>query len=179
MQVRVQKFTRTTRPRNSAGCSGSELIHAVARSNEGKCDRDTDQPNRATGCQRIPLSSPDHNSCMAVSVQRVTKQAIGAGRCAVEIYANRAQLIYHGLVKGDPLSQLQLAVGRADPHAVYERMRSLGPVLPTRLGNVSTTSYEVCQQVLRSRSFGVTDPAAPRPGEDMLDLSLLALNPPY
>jgi len=115
---------------------------------------------------------------MAVRVQRVTKQAIGAGRFAVEIYANRAQLIYHGLVKGDPLSQLQLAVGRADPHAVYERMRSLGPVLPTRLGNVSTTSYEVCQQVLRSRSFGVTDPAAPRPGEDMLDLSLLALNPP-
>src|SRR6476469_4085493 len=119
-----------------------------------------------------------HNSWMTVSVQQVTRQAIGAGRFAVEIYATRAQIIYHGLVRGDPLSQLQLAVGRADPHAVYERMRALGPVLPTRLGNVSTTSYEVCQQVLRSRSFGVTDPAAPRPGEDLLDLSLLALNPP-
>src|SRR6478672_3821364 len=115
---------------------------------------------------------------MAVSVQQVTRQAVGVGRFAVEIYATRAQTIYHGLIKGDPLSQLHLAVGRADPHAVYERMRTLGPLLPTRLGNVSTTSYEVCQQVLRSRSFGVTDPAAPRPGEDMLDLSLLALNPP-
>lgn len=116
--------------------------------------------------------------CMAVSVQQVTRQAIGVGRFTVEIYANRAQNIYHGLVKGDLLSRLHLAVGRADPHAVYERMRTSGPVLPTRLGNVSTTSYELCQQVLRSRAFGVTDPAAPRPGEDMLDLSLLALNPP-
>lgn len=116
--------------------------------------------------------------CMAVSVQQVTRQAIGVGRFTVEIYANRAQNIYHGLVKGDLLSQLHLAVGRADPHAVYERMRTRGPVLPTRLGNVSTTSYELCQQVLRSRAFGVTDPAAPRPGEDMLDLSLLELNPP-
>ena len=115
---------------------------------------------------------------MAVNVQQVTRQAIGAGRFAVEIYATRAQNIYHGLIKGDPLSQLHLAVGRADPHAVYERMRAMGPVLPTRLGNVSTTSYQVCQQVLRSRSFGVTDPAAPRPGEDLLDLSLLSLNPP-
>ena len=51
-------------------------------------------------------------------------------------------------------------------------------MLPTRLGNLSTTDYQLCTQVLRSRSFGVTDPAAPRPGEDMLDLSLLAINPP-
>ena len=83
-----------------------------------------------------------------------------------------------GIVRGDPLSQLQLAVGRADPHAVYERMRATGPLLPTRLGNLSTTSHAVCQQVLRNRAFGVNDPDAPRPGEDMLDLSLLALNPP-
>lgn len=46
------------------------------------------------------------------------------------------------------------------------------------MGNLSTTSYPVCQQVLRSRAFGVTDPSAPRPGEDMLDLSLLGPNPP-
>ena len=115
---------------------------------------------------------------MAVRVRQVTRQAAGIGRFTVEIYSNRALNLYHGLVKDDLLSQLQLALGRADPHAVYERMRTRGPVLPTRLGNVSTTSYELCQRVLRSRSFGVTDPAAPRPGEDLLDLSLLALNPP-
>ena len=115
---------------------------------------------------------------MVASVQQVTRQAIGMGRFAVGIYTNRAQNAYHGLIRGDPMSQLHLAMGRADPHAVYERMRAQGPVLSTRLGNLSTTSYQVCQQVLRSRAFGVTDPAAPRPGEDMLDLSLLALNPP-
>ncbi len=115
---------------------------------------------------------------MSVSVKQVTRQAVGVGRFTAEIYSNRAQNLYHGLVKDDLLCQLHLAVGRADPHAVYERMRTRGPVLPTRLGNVSTTSYELCQRVLRSRSFGVTDPAAPRPGEDMLDLSLLAINPP-
>ena len=115
---------------------------------------------------------------MAVSAQQLTSRAIGVGRFAVGIYTNRAQNLYHGIVKGDPLSQLQLAMGRLDPPALYERMRASGPVLPTRLGHLSTTSYAVCQQVLRSRSFGVTDPAAPRPGEDMLDLSLLALNPP-
>ena len=113
-----------------------------------------------------------------MSLQQITRQAVGVGRFAVDIYATRAQNLYHGMVKGDLLSQLHLSVGRADPHAVYERMRALGPVLPTRLGNVSTTSYVVCQQVLRSRRFGVNDPASPRPGEDMLDLSLLALNPP-
>ena len=112
---------------------------------------------------------------MAVSPAQLTSRVIGVGRFAVGIYTNRAQNLYHGIVKGDPLSQLQLAMGRLDPPAQYERMRDSGPVLPTRLGHLSTTSYAVCQQVLRSRSFGVTDPAAPRPGEDMLDLSLLAL----
>ncbi len=115
---------------------------------------------------------------MVGNVAQVTRQAIGAGKFAAEIYSTRAQLTYHGLLRGDLLSQLHLAIGRADPHAVYERMRTAGPVLPTRMGNVSTTSYACCQQVLRSRSFGVNDPAAPRPGEDLLDLSLLSLNPP-
>ncbi len=115
---------------------------------------------------------------MTTNVQRIGSQALGVGRFAVGIYTARAQLLYHGLLRGDLLSRLQLPVGRADPHAVYEQMRAQGPMLPTRLGNLSTTSYEVCQRVLRSRAFGVTDPAAPRPGEDMLDLSLLGLNPP-
>ncbi len=121
-----------------------------------------------------------HTRCMGManSAQQVAGRALGAGRFAVGIYTNRAQNIYHGIVKGDPLSQLQLAMGRADPPALYERMRARGPVLPTRMGHLSTTSYAVCQLVLRSRVFGVTDPVAPRPGEDMLDLSLLALNPP-
>jgi hypothetical protein len=33
------KFTRTTRPRSSAGPSGSELSHSVVPSSEGMCTR--------------------------------------------------------------------------------------------------------------------------------------------
>src|SRR5215213_1579058 len=37
MQVRVQKSTRTTWPRRSAGPSGSESSHSVAPPSEGMC----------------------------------------------------------------------------------------------------------------------------------------------
>ncbi len=115
---------------------------------------------------------------MSVDLADVGRKALGVGRFALGIYSNRIQVLYHGVIKNDLLSQLTLPAGRSDPNLVYDRMRRLGPILPTRLGNLSTTSYEVCTQILRSRSFGVSDPAAPRPGEEMLDLSLLALNPP-
>ena len=39
MQVSVQKFTSTTRPRSPAGSSGSELSHSVAPPSEGMCGR--------------------------------------------------------------------------------------------------------------------------------------------
>src|SRR5689334_20450087 len=39
MQVSVQKFTSTTRPRKSAGPSGSELSHPAAPSNRGMSSR--------------------------------------------------------------------------------------------------------------------------------------------
>src|SRR5262245_42859540 len=37
MQVSVQKFTRTTRPRSSPGASGAEPSHEVAPPSEGIC----------------------------------------------------------------------------------------------------------------------------------------------
>src|ERR671914_165724 len=39
MHVHVQKFTRTTCPRSSAGPSGSELSQAVAPPSDGMCTR--------------------------------------------------------------------------------------------------------------------------------------------
>ena len=67
---------------------------------------------------------------MAMTVQQVTGQAVRVGKFAVEIYTNRANNAYHGLVKGDLLSQLQLAIGRADPHAVYAKMRAAARCCP-------------------------------------------------
>ncbi len=55
---------------------------------------------------------------MTVRLQRVAGQALGVGRFAAGIYTTRAQMLYHGLVRGDPLSRLPLPVGRADPRAV-------------------------------------------------------------
>src|SRR5690349_21305852 len=48
MQVQVQKFTRTTRPRSSAGPSGSELSHSVAPCRDGMCTR----PSMVASAQR-------------------------------------------------------------------------------------------------------------------------------
>jgi cytochrome P450 len=60
-------------------------------------------------------------------------------------------------------------------------MRAIGPMVPTRLGNWATTSYAVCNQVLRSRQFGVREEdgtAGLSSGPEDFDLSFLSLNPP-
>jgi cytochrome P450 len=90
----------------------------------------------------------------------------------------------------------QLAVDRslwADPFPVYDRMRAQGALLPGRLV-MSTASYDIVRDVLRSPSFGVgigsserlspvarrllastTDPWAVGPAEPP---SMLAVDPP-
>jgi cytochrome P450 len=96
------------------------------------------------------------------------------------MYRERAQVLYWAHVRGDLFSRLVLPNHHTDPYLIYEEMRERGPMLPTRLGNYSTTSHRLCKEVLRSRRFGV----APEDGsEDLanpagLDLSLLELNPP-
>lgn len=96
------------------------------------------------------------------------------------MYRERARVLYWAHVRGDLFSRLVLPNHHTDPYLIYEEMRERGPMLPTRLGNYSTTSHRLCKEVLRSRRFGV----APEDGsEDLanpagLDLSLLELNPP-
>ncbi len=59
-------------------------------------------------------------------------------------------------------------------------MRAIGPMVSTPLGNYTTTSYRISHDVLRSRSFGVTpeDDILDIAHNEVLDLSLLQLNPP-
>jgi cytochrome P450 len=96
------------------------------------------------------------------------------------MYRERARVLYWAHVRGDLFSRLILQNHNTDPYPIYEEMRARGPMLPTRLGNYSTTSHRLCNEVLRSRRFGVT----PEDGSDDLanqaglDLSLLDLNPP-
>ena len=96
------------------------------------------------------------------------------------MYRERARVLYWAHVCGDLFSRLILPNHNTDPYPIYDEMRARGPMLPTRLGNYSTTSHRLCNEVLRSRRFGVT----PEDGSDDLanqaglDLSLLELNPP-
>jgi len=96
------------------------------------------------------------------------------------MYRERARIYYSAHVRGDLFSRLVLPNGQHDPYQIYEEMRAQGPVLPTRLGNYTTTSHRLCNEVLRSRKFG---PSPDDDSEDLahqagLDLSLLELNPP-
>ncbi len=108
----------------------------------------------------------------------VTK-AVRAARFVGGIYGQRAMALYAAHVRGDLLTKLSLPGGREDAYEIYERLRARGELVPTRLGNYSTTSYRLCKEVLRSRSFGVTPlDGSIDAAHQNLDLSLLTLNPP-
>ena len=107
-------------------------------------------------------------------------KAVQAARFLGGMYRERARVLYWAHVRHDLFSRLNLPNGHTDPYQIYEEMRARGPMLPTRLGNYSTTSHRLCNEVLRSRKFG---PIPEDGSEDLanqaaLDLSLLELNPP-
>ena len=96
------------------------------------------------------------------------------------MYRQKARVLYWAQVRGDLLSRLILPSGDTDPYSIYKEMRARGPMLPTRLGNYSTTSHRLCNEILRSRKFGVSpeDGSEDLANQARLDLSLLELNPP-
>ena len=94
------------------------------------------------------------------------------------LYRQRAGVAFAGYVRRDPLARLTLRPGRANPYAIYDRLRASGPLVPTRLGNWSSTSYRVCSSVLRDRRFGVRPAEEDRPEEQLFDLSFLGMDPP-
>jgi P450-derived glycosyltransferase activator len=100
-----------------------------------------------------------------------------AARFAATLYRDHARLGYHGYLRRDPMALLALRPGRDNPYAIYHRLRALGPLTATRLGNWSSTSHQVCGTVLRDRRFGVRPPGATA-GADLMDLSFLEMEPP-
>ena len=54
---------------------------------------------------------------------------------AAGLYRQRAGVAFAGYVRRDPLARLTLRPGRANPYAIYDRLRAAGPLVPTRLGN--------------------------------------------
>jgi cytochrome P450 len=107
-------------------------------------------------------------------------KALQAAKFLGGMYRERALVSYSAHIRGDLFSRLTLPNGHTYPYEIYEEMRARGPILRTRLGNYSTTSHRLCNEVLRSRKFG---PRTDDGSEDLadqagLDLSLLELNPP-
>jgi cytochrome P450 len=107
-------------------------------------------------------------------------KAIQTAKFIGGMYRERARVLYWAHVRGDLFSRLILPNGHTDPYEIYEEMRARGPMLPTRLGNYSTTSHRLCNEVLRNRKFGVSpiDGSEDLAHQAGLDLSLLELNPP-
>jgi cytochrome P450 len=107
-------------------------------------------------------------------------KAVQAAKFLSGMYRERARILYWAHVRGDLFSRLILPNHHTDPYQVYEEMRARGPMLPTRLGNYTTTSHRLCNEVLRSRRFAVRpdDGSEDLANQAGLDLSLLELNPP-
>jgi cytochrome P450 len=107
-------------------------------------------------------------------------KAVQAAKFLGGMYRERARILYWAQVRGDLFSRLVLPNHHTDPYQIYEEMRALGPMLPTRLGNYTTTSHRLCNEVLRSRRFAVRpeDGSENLANQAGLDLSLLELNPP-
>jgi P450-derived glycosyltransferase activator len=96
---------------------------------------------------------------------------------AAGLYRERARVLRAGYVQRDPVALLALAPGRADPYAIYDRIRARGTLVPTRVGDWATPSHRVCSAVLRDRRFGVRLDDGPL-AADEIDMSLLTMNPP-
>ena len=103
-----------------------------------------------------------------------------AARFVAGIYTNKARRTYAARVHGDLPARLAGREGRLDPYPIYEAIRARGTFVPNRLGALVTADHAVCDEILRSRRFGV------RPAEPTYDptrradaeITMLGLNPP-
>ncbi|MEP9384792.1 cytochrome P450 [Nocardioides sp. KR10-350] len=103
-----------------------------------------------------------------------------AARFFASLYADRAARQYAARVRGDLPARLAMREGRLDPYPVYERVRERGTFVPNRFGGLATADHAVCDEILRSRRFGVQpaawtyDPTDP----ELAGPSMLGANPP-
>lgn len=99
------------------------------------------------------------------------KRAVGF---SVGLYAGRARGLVDVHVHRSDFARLRSVV---DPYPVYERIRAAGPFVETPTGHLATAHHAVCDEVLRSRRFGVA-PERSIPVDAAFDRSFLTRNPP-
>jgi cytochrome P450 len=98
-----------------------------------------------------------------------------------ESAALRARRWVGAHLRGDPVARLHTRAGIADPYPLYAQVRSAAPFVRLRLGDRATARHDLCEQVLRSREFGVRPRGGdPGPAESAagLDLGMLDRDPP-
>jgi len=102
-------------------------------------------------------------------------------RIVGRMYAQRASAAYAARVRREPLARLGRPPYEGNPYPLYDLIRARGPISPTPLGNLVTASHGVGSEVVRSRTFRAFNAQQsaedPTPRE-LLDLSLLEMNPP-
>ncbi|QUQ66590.1 cytochrome P450 [Kutzneria sp. CA-103260] len=75
-------------------------------------------------------------------------------RLATSILVGKAVLGAFRL-RRDPGAMLIRPFQSIDPYPLYERIRALGKVVPSKLGMLLVTDYELCNAVLRDPAYGV------------------------
>jgi cytochrome P450 len=81
-------------------------------------------------------------------------------------------------LRRDPLARLYTRAGVADPYPIYRQLREGGPFITGRSGVRVTARHRCCQDVLRSRDFGVRPPGDQPAAGPVLDLGMLEQDPP-
>ncbi|WP_232548426.1 cytochrome P450 [Propioniciclava soli] len=89
----------------------------------------------------------------------------------------RGYTAWHAWGRRDPLMALFTPAGRRQRYRLYERLRAEGPVVRSSAGMASVVSHPLADGLLRSRDVSVRV-GQQNPAEQILDLSLLELDPP-
>jgi cytochrome P450 len=97
-----------------------------------------------------------------------------AARFATDLYGGKVRGLVDVHVRRNDFARLRSVV---DPYPVYEQIRAAGPFTATTTGHLASADHGVCDQVLRSRRFGVV-PESSTPGDLAFDRSFLTRNPP-
>ena len=81
-----------------------------------------------------------------------TGQLAQAVRFTTGLYGARARGLVDVHVRRNEFARLRSVV---DPYPVYERIRAAGPFVTTPSGHLATADHAICDEILRSRRFGV------------------------
>ncbi|GAA4752557.1 cytochrome P450 [Nocardioides endophyticus] len=95
-------------------------------------------------------------------------------RFAADLYGGKARGLLDVHVRRNDFARLRSVV---DPYPVYEQIRTAGSFVVTPTGHLASADHAICDEVLRSRRFGVA-PESSAPVDQAFDRSFLTRNPP-